>query len=261
MKAGGSTKLAVAWLCLWFAGAAIALGSSPDHDLPRVLEGVSAIHPFGFDAYGRDVLLTALRGSFISSGFALAAVLLSTILALAGGTGMAIAPKGAQFVMLRGLDLILAFPALLFALVYAAVRGPGWDTLFIALLFGSLPYMTRLVHARANELLAQEYVLAARSVGATPARIVRFHLAPSILVLCGVSVPNVFAGALVAEATLSFMGIGAPIGRDTWGSLLAQSKEYLIEAPHLALGVGIPLVLTVVSLQILSTHLLRKRWG
>jgi peptide/nickel transport system permease protein len=252
-------KLPTVWIAAWFTIAAcVAWSATGEHRLERTLQPALLAHPFGFDAFGRDVLETVLRASLRSALFALGAVGVSLALSIALGTAMALAPPFPRFLARRALDFLLAFPSLLFALGYAAIRGPGWDTLAAALLFGTLPFLTRLVYARSQEILAQEYVLAARSLGATSQRIMLRHLGPPVLSVCLVSVPNLFAQALMAEATLSFMGIGAPIGHDTWGSLLAQSKDYLIEAPHLAMGTGLPLVATVLSLQILSSQLLRK---
>ncbi len=242
-----------AWLVVWFGGClATALTAAQPFDLDRVLAAASLLHPFGFDAFGRDLLRIVLRASLLSSAFALACALISIALASAGGTAIASLPAKPRFVALRFLDLLLAFPSLLFALAWAAVRGPGWGTLLIALLLGTLPHLTRLVVTRSEELLAQEFVLAAKSLGASPLRVMRRHLAPSVLTLCWVALPNLFAQALLAEATLSFLGVGAPVGRDTWGSLLIQAKDYLIEAPHILLATGLPLIATVLSLQALA---------
>ena len=167
---------------------------------------------------------------------------------------MAVASASARFASVRALETLLAFPALLFALAWAAVRGPGWDTLTISLLLGTVPPLTRLIYARTREILVEDYVTAAHSLGASPWRIAYRHLLPGVRSLCRVKAPGLFAYALMAEATLSFLGIGAPIGRDSWGTLLSQGKDYLIEAPHLAIGSGLPLVLTILSLQLLSSH-------
>ncbi|MCM2323541.1 MAG: ABC transporter permease [Oligoflexia bacterium] len=241
------------WLLAWFTAALLAsLASDGAHLLDASLRPPEWSHPLGFDAFGRDLLLTVLRASLTSAALALATVLLSCVAAILLGAGIALAPRAARFASLRTLETLLAFPSLLFALAWAAIRGPGWGTLLFSLLIGTLPGFTRLVHVRARELLAEDFVLAARSYGADGFRILRKHLSPALLSLCLVKVPNLFAYALVAEATLSFLGIGAPIGRDTWGSLLAQGKDYLFESPHIALGSGIPLVLTVLALQSLA---------
>lgn len=244
-----------AWLALWYAPAivlAIAVGRQSElihHHLALALEGPSLAHPLGFDAFGRDLLLTTLRASVLSSAFAALAVVLSLAIGATAGTCLAVAPPAVRFGGLRLLELLLAFPALLFAMAWAAVRGPGWDTLAVALCLTTVPQLARLAYTRTVELASEDFVEAARGLGASPLRIARRHLLPGVLELCKVKLPNLFAGALMAEATLSFLGIGAPIGHDTWGMLLAQGKDYLVEAPHLAVGAGLPLVLTLLSLQ------------
>lgn len=249
------------WLGLWSAGA-IAVGAIPlfggsafdmeAHQLARALQGPTLAHPLGFDAFGRDLLGITLRASVVSAAFAGLATFVATALGLAGGTLIALAPGPASYALSRALEALLAFPALLFALAWAAVRGPGWDTLAASLLIGTVPQLMRLMQVRAREILAEDFILAARSLGASPYRVAVHHLAPHLWALLRVKASNLFASALLAEATLSFLGIGAPIGRSSWGSLLAQGKDYLIESPHLAIGTGLPLVLTVLSLQTLA---------
>jgi peptide/nickel transport system permease protein len=109
------------------------------------------------------------------------------------------------------------------------------------------------MYLRTREILTEEYVLAARSLGAAPSAIARRHLLPALLPLALLKAPVVFAHALMAEATLSFIGVGAPIGRETWGLLLAQGKDYLIESPHIALASDLPLALTVFGLQMITS--------
>jgi peptide/nickel transport system permease protein len=250
--------LPIVWIAIWFTASMLCSGSDPSHQLERTLGAADWSHPFGFDAFGRDMLVTVLRSSALSSGFAIVAVALSIVAGILIGSGIALAPRRWRFLLLRGLDSLLAFPYLLLALAWSAIRGPGWSTLLAALLIGTLPPFVRLMYARARELLAEDYVLAARSLGATPFRVISHHVAPSLFSLCGIKAPNLFAHALLAEATLSFLGVGVPIGRDSWGALLAQGKDYLLEAPHLAIGAGIPLVLTVFSLQWIAEEMTQK---
>lgn len=239
------------WLTLWFAAAALAwFQNNPStHDLSRALQPGSGLHVLGFDSFGRDLLMISLQASAVSSLFALAAAFICAFGGLAVGSFMAIAPEKTRFWFQRFLELLLAFPSLLLALAWAAIRGPGWDTLVVSLLIGILPSFSRLIFSRAREVMNEDFIHAARAFGSGSAGIFFRHLVPSLSSLCVLKLPGIFAHALLAEATLSFLGVGAPIGRDTWGSLLAQGRDYLLEAPHIAFGTGVPLVLTVLALQ------------
>ena len=248
-------KLPYAWLILWFGAAIVSktlFHQSFDHSLSQTLRPSSGTHWFGFDAFGRDLLSTTLEASKLSSTIALITTFLCSFSAFLIGGFMAMASARSRFLFQRILETLLAFPSLLLALSWSAIRGPGWDTLVVSLALGILPTFTRLIFVRAREILNEEYIEAARALGASHLRIFFRHLAPALSSLCAIKIPGLFAYALLAEATLSFLGVGAPIGHDTWGSLLAQGKDYLIEAPHLALGSGIPLVLTILSLQVIS---------
>ena len=254
-----SHAIASAWLLLWYLAAFFALHASSQFALANNSKGPTFSHPLGFDAFGRDLLITVLRGSLTSSAFAA----LTIALAFCGATGLgsftAIAPKQMRYLILRTLEFLLSFPTLLFALAWAAILGPGWSTLLIALLLGIGPGLTRLACARSEEILNEDYVLASLGLGASGFKIMRQHILPAVSKLCAVKLPALFAHALMAEATLSFLGLGAPMGHDTWGSILAQGKDYLIESPHLAIGSGLPLVLTTLCLQSLSERVSAHR--
>ncbi|MGZ3689278.1 MAG: ABC transporter permease subunit, partial [Bdellovibrionota bacterium] len=157
-----------AWIGVWFTAAVVAGFRAGDrhYELSRMLLGPSPAHWFGFDAFGRDLLELTLRSSLWSAGFALGCVGIACGASAILGCAMAASPPRAQFWSLRGLEFFLAFPSLLFALMVAAIRGPGWITLSVALLLSVLPSFVRLIHARALEVLAEDYVLAARSFGA-----------------------------------------------------------------------------------------------
>lgn len=247
-----SRRLALIWLALLVTGVALAETSSAEYVLSQALLTPTVGHWLGFDAFGRDLLGTLLRGAGLSAGFSLVVVLASAILGIAVGGALALMPAGSRFAGLRALDTLVAFPSLLLALGIAVIRGPGWDTLIASLLVGILPGFVRLMYVRSAELLHEEYVLAARSLGASLPRILTKHLGPPLLSLCRIKLPSLFAQALLAEATLSFLGVGAPIGRDSWGALLSQGKDYLLEAPHIAFGTGLPLVFTILALQLVS---------
>jgi peptide/nickel transport system permease protein len=254
-------RLASAWLLIWLIPSIVLFFvGTGSYDLANTLKGPSLSHPFGFDAFGRDLLLTILRASSVSIAFGFLAMVLACAFGIILGSGLALAPSLIRFYLLRTLELLLACPSILLALTWAAIRGPGWDTLLVSLSLGTLPYMTRLLYLRTQELLQEDFIHAAQGLGAGSIRIIRHHLTPHLASLCRVKAPGLFAYALIAEATLSFLGIGAPVGHDTWGSLLAQGKDYLLEAPHIAIAAGVPLVFTVLSLQILSESKSEKYW-
>jgi len=247
------TKIFSFWLTTWFSAAICTyIFYQPSHQLAYTLYLPELFHPLGFDSFGRDLLLLTLQASFLSASFALSICLLSCISGMTLGTMICFFPKKIQFLCLRAIEFMLSFPSLLLALAWAAIFGPGWSTLFFALAIGTIPSFVRLCYLRSQEVMAEEFVLASTSMGASPISILSKHLLPTVFRLCSIKIPNLFAHALLAEATLSFLGVGAPVGRDTWGSLLAQGQDYLIEAPHIAFGVGIPLVITIISLQKLS---------
>jgi len=259
MKKGGfALHTAEGWMLLWLIASPICVffsAGAARFQLPLNLMPPSLLHPFGYDAFGRDVLQITARAGLNSMGFAAAVVVVSIVLAILSASLIVAAPARLKFVFLRVLEFLLAFPSLIVALAWAAIRGPGWSTLWFSLLIGTLPMLIRLVYARAQEVLVQDYIEASVSLGGSKGWVLTRHVVPELLSLCLLKAPNLFAQALMAEATLSFLGLGAPIGRDTWGSLLAQGKDYLIEAPHLAIGVGIPLIFTVLSLQKISESL------
>ena len=250
-----SAKLAKIWIAFWLTISplsALLFRDATSYRLSRCLVGPSFPHFFGFDAFGRDLFQVTARAGLNSLVFAALVVAVSVMISVFFSGLIASAPETPKYILLRILDFSLAFPSLLIAMGWAAIRGPGWTTLWFSLLLGSLPMLTRLLYARTQELLVQDFIEASFSMGSGKLRILSRHVLPSVFSTALIKAPMLFANVLVAEATLSFLGLGAPIGKDTWGSLLAQAKDYLIEAPHLAFGIGLPLVFTILSLQRIS---------
>lgn len=245
-------NFSIFWIVFWFSSSLFSQFSHSSYHLPLILCHPGTQHVLGCDSFGRDLLQLLLKANLYSSLFSFAVVTLSLALSILAGAFLALAPQKFQFGFLRTLDFLLAFPTLLLALGWAAVRGPGLDTLLGSLLIGVFPGLTRLMYVRSKELLAKEYIAAAFSLGASSVRVVMRHVSPELFRLGLIKFPALFASGILAEATLSYLGIGVPIGNDSWGTLLAQSRDYLLEAPHLAWATGIPLFLTVLSLQRIS---------
>jgi peptide/nickel transport system permease protein len=213
----------------------------------------------GGDAFGRPLILLVPMaaagslglGAFAATSTALLSLLFSTLILLAIDHAQTQNTRLTRWIASsaqRTIDFFLAFPSLLFSLAFASILGPGWLTLMMALWVGHLPGLIRLLVLRGQEVRRQEFWLCSEALGAGLFLRAFRHLTPALLELVFLKFPSLFASSLIAEATLSFLGMGAPIGRATWGSLLAQGKDYLVEAPNIALATGIPLILTLWAL-------------
>lgn len=203
---------------------------------------------FPYDSFGRNTLLLvgqAARGSLF---FAVITLILTGLSSLAITGLISISPKRLRFLLERGLEFLNAFPSLLIALAAQAILGTGLTTLVLSLGFGLLPGTIRFLMVRARELLSEDYVQSARALGASEWGVFRTHLIPALLDHFRLKVPFIFAQCLGIEATLSFLGLGASPGTVTWGGLLAQGRDYLIEAPYLSILAGTPLLFTLLAL-------------
>jgi peptide/nickel transport system permease protein len=247
-------KKIVASLILVVACGGLIYGATtynPIH-LCRALEQPSLQHFWGTDAFGKDLLLLSLSASLTS--------ILTAALALLGGIGISLflgtaigVSKGILGWLFRQiLEILIAVPGLLIALAASAVLGPKTTTLVVVLTISIIPTHTRFIALRTEEIEKDEYVLASHALGATRLRILMFHILPACLKLIWVKVPSSFVNLILAETSLSFLGVGVPIGTETLGSLLAQGKDYLIEAPHILVFSGIPLFLIAGTVQIIS---------
>jgi peptide/nickel transport system permease protein len=242
------------WLITWFGGSLIwtVFGDGSRFDLDRALAPPAPNLLLGADTYGRDLLSLVSGASLLSFGFASACVATSMALALLVAGMAPNLPRAMEQLLESMLQFLLAFPSLLFAFMVAGFLGPGRLTIATALVLGAAPGLTRTLWARAREISTQEFIWAARSLGAGPARLAFKHYLPHLASVARVKIPSMLAHALVAEASLSFLGLGFQVGEESWGSLLSQAKDYLIEAPHISLGVGLPLVLSLLALDAVS---------
>lgn len=245
-----TTTFAFGFLIAWF-GTAVFVGVQR-FDLDFALLPLSTAHPFGTDAFGRDLLKLTLYASKQSAFFALVATVGAVIFGMLGGGALPFLPRRVSYLCERALDFFLAFPGILIALAVQAVMGPGMKPLLISLSIGLLPSTIRFVSAKAKEVMTEDYVEAARALGANAYGLFFRHLRPALWDYLRLKAPSLFAQCLLMEATLSFLALGAPPGTATWGSLLSHGKDYLIEAPTIAIAVGLPLVLTILCLQSLT---------
>ena len=223
-------------------------------DLAGALRGPSAGHLFGQDRLGRDVFAQVAYGARASMLIAIAVVTLTVIAGVAAGSAAGYLGGGVDVITMRVVDIFLAFPGILLAIALAGVLGPNLVNLVIALsVMGWVGY-ARLVRAQVLGLREREYVMAARAVGAGPWRVVARHILPNALSPVIVQATFSAAGVIIAESSLSFLGLG-PQDVPTWGGLLAQGAAYLLYAPHIAFFPGLFIMLAVLALNLVGDAL------
>lgn len=223
-------------------------------DLAGALRGPSPGHLFGQDRLGRDVLAQVAYGARASLLIAAAVVSITVLVGVLAGAAAGYVGGAVETLVMRLVDIFLAFPGILLAIALAGVLGPNLGNLVIALsVMGWVGY-ARLVRAQVLGLREREYVAAARAVGSGPWRIVTRHILPNALSPVIVQATFSAAGVIIAESSLSFLGLG-PQDLPTWGGLLAQGAAYLLYAPHIAFFPGLFIMLTVLSLNLVGDAL------
>ena len=223
-------------------------------DLDGALRGPSAGHPFGQDRLGRDVFAAVAHGARASTLIALAVVSLTVLVGVAAGAAAGYLGGPVDLLIMRVVDILLAFPGILLAIALAAVLGPNLINLVVALSAMGWVSYARLVRAQVLTLREREYVAAARAVGAGPWRVIARHILPNALSPVIVQATFSAAGVIIAESSLSFLGLG-PQDVPTWGGLLSQGAAYLLYAPHIAFFPGLFIMLTVLSLNLVGDAL------
>ena len=223
-------------------------------DLEGALRGPTDGHPFGQDRLGRDVFAQVAYGTRASLLIAVSVVSLTVLAGVAAGAAAGYVGGALDLGIMRVVDIFLAFPGILLAIALAGVLGPNLGNLVIALsVMGWVGY-ARLVRAQVLSLREREYVVAARAVGAGPWRVVARHILPNALSPVIVQATFSAAGVIIAESSLSFLGLG-PQSVPTWGGLLAQGAAYLLYAPHIAFFPGLFIMLTVLALNLVGDSL------
>ena len=225
-------------------------------DLPSRLVSSSHAHWFGTDELGRDILSRIIYGARISMLVGSCVVLVSLTLGLmigsiAGYYGGAID----RFVNVVLMNAFLSFPGILLAIAFVAFRGPGIFNLVLALSLGGWVGYARLVRGQVLAAREREFVEAARALGASDLRIVVRHILPNIIQPVIVQAAIGMAGAILAEATMSFLGLGVPPPTASWGTMLNDGRGYLFNAPHLVIFPAVAVMLAVLSFNFIGDAL------
>jgi peptide/nickel transport system permease protein len=214
----------------------------------------SASHWLGTDDFGRDVLTRMLYGTRVSMSVSLSVVVLCASLGIVLGL-LAGYYRRVDAVLMRVLDGLMAFPAILLAIAIAAVLRPSITTAVVALTIVYVPRFTRVM--RAPVLVAKEtlYVDAARAAGASDARILLRHLLPNSIAPLTVQATFTFAFAILAEAALSFLGVGVPPPAPSWGGMLNDGRQYMAQAWWMTVGPGAMLMTATLALNLFGDGL------
>ena len=248
--------LTVVLLVLALAAPWLAPADPTAQNLAVRLAGPSLAHWMGTDALGRDILSRILFGARISIfvGF--------SVVFGAGLAGLAIGSLagycGGWFDRVVNVVLInafLSFPGILLAIAFAAFLGPGIGKVILALIVTGWAGYARLARAQILQAREMEYVLAARSLGASPARILVRHLLPNILQPVLVQATIGMAGAILAESTLSFLGVGVLAPMPSWGAMLNDARSHLFDAPHIVIFPALAVMAAVLAFNLLGDAL------
>ncbi len=224
-------------------------------DIPNKLQPPTAAHWLGTDSLGRDIASQLLVGAQNAIVVGLVAVGIGLVLGVALGC-LAAARRGwVDELVMRAADFTFAFPALLSAIMLGAIYGPGLLTGILAIGIFNIPVFARISRGAAQAVWAREYVLASRAAGFGPWRITLDHVLPNIASVLIVQATISFATAILAEAALSYLGLGTQPPQPSWGRMLNEAQTLLFQAPMLAVYPGLAIALSVLGLNLMGDGL------
>src|SRR5262245_51467149 len=220
------------------------------------LNGPTWQHPFGNDELGRDILSRILLGARVSMRVAATVVLFSCVVGvLIGGVAAYVGGRLDTFITTVVINSLLAFPGILLAIALVAFLGPGLDRLIFALTITGWVGFARMARGQVLKVKTLEFVEAARALGASNLRIFISHILPNIVQPVLIQASIGMAVAILAEASLSFLGLGITPPAPSWGAMLNDARIHLFDAPHMVVFPSIALVITVLSFNFLGDAL------
>jgi len=224
-------------------------------DIADKLKPPSAAHWLGTDHYGRDILSMIMVGSRNSIAVALLSVAIGLAIGVPLGLWAAARGRWIDELLMRFNDVVFAFPALLSAVMITAVFGPGAINAIIAIGIFNIPVFARIARGAALSLWPREYILAARACGKGTTHITIEHILPNVANLLVVQATIQFSLGILAEAGLSYVGLGSQPPMPSWGRMLFEAQTMIAMAPHMALFPGLAIVVTVLGLNLLGDGL------
>lgn len=247
-------------MLLLVAGAALLAPVIAPHDAARQnlendLIAHSVEHPLGTDKLGRDILSRLIYGARISLSVGMATVVLSAVIGVLVGSLSGYFGGWFDQLLMRIVDILMAFPGILLAIAFTAVLGPGLDHVILALCLIGWTGYARLVRGEILSLREREFIHAARALGCKPARVILRHLVPNLLPPLLIQATFGLAAAIIAEGSLSFLGLGVEPPTPSWGAMLNEGRQFLLVAPHLTTYPGLAIMLTVLALNLVGDGL------
>jgi peptide/nickel transport system permease protein len=226
-----------------------------EQNMQIMLEKPSLKHPFGTDEFGRDLLSRIIYGAQISLAIGTVGVLIAVIFGVALGTIAGYFGGWIDHIIMRIMDIFMAFPSFLLALAIVSVLGPGMVNVMIAIGIFSIPNFSRIARSSVISIKNKEFIEATRAMGGTDTRIIIKHLIPNsispIIVLSTMRI----ATAIITAAGLSFLGMGAQPPTPEWGAMLSTGREYLRVAPHVSTIPGLAIMFLVLGFNMLGDGL------
>lgn len=212
-------------------------------------------YPLGTDEFGRDILSRLMHGATNSLRVAVTAVAVAGVIGTLAGTVSAYVGGVTDLVVMRGMDLIFAFPAILLALFISAALGPGLFNTVIAISIVYLPIFARVARGSVLSIKEMDFVEASRCLGASPWRLILAHILPNALAPSIVQVSLALSWAMLTEASLSFLGLGTEPPAPSWGLMLSESRKMMELAPWMAISPGAAIMFGVLGFNLLGDGL------
>jgi ABC-type dipeptide/oligopeptide/nickel transport system permease subunit len=257
----GSSEAALGLLVLGLlavcAVAAPVLAPHPptEIDLGGAAAPPSARHWFGQDQVGRDILSRVIHGARLSLVVGFIAVGIALVVGVPVGLLAGYAGGAVDLLVMRAVDVMMAFPSILLALLVVAILGPGLENAMIAVGTAAVPLFARLMRASVLAVKEMDYVVAARAVGQSTPWIVMRHVAPNCLAPLVIQATLRVGTAILTAASLSFLGLGVQPPVPEWGAMVSEGRTYVTTAPHITIFPGLAIVVTVLGFNILGDGL------
>jgi peptide/nickel transport system permease protein len=226
-----------------------------EQELSKRLLAPSSEHWFGTDDFGRDIFSRILYGARISLWVGFFSVLGSAVFGTILGIVAGYYGRWVDTIISRIFDIMLAFPSILLAIAVVAILGPSLQNALIAIAIINIPNFGRLVRSKVLSVKQEEYIMAAKAVGMKDVRILFRHILPNSMTPIIVQATLAIATAIIEAAALGFLGLGAQAPTPEWGKMLADSKQYLVQAPWTLFFPGLAIMLTVLGFNLMGDGL------